>query len=206
MNNVIVNLSTVKYLKGQDRLMQSLILKTDADLRFYQSEEQVGAPWHKDNPYAFKVYAIEKAINEGFDNILWLDASMFVIKDLAPLFEHINKHGYFFQYSGWQNERWTNKEAKEYFGTSDGPMMATGCFGFGNSEMTQYFMRQWRRAMLHGIFKGSHEDHRHDQTCASIIAHLMGLPLSDNNTFWQYGKAEEKPIHENILLIADGIV
>lgn len=203
----IVNLSTKKYWPGQNRLIESLKDKTDATLFMFRSEEEVGAPLHSENPYAFKIYAIEKVLRAGFEQILWLDASMYILKDLTPLFEHIEREGYFFQYSGWDNSQWTDERALEYFLTNEGKMFATGCFGldFTNTLAIEFFKR-WEQSMLHGMFKGSHEDHRHDQTCASIIAYQMGLKLSPNHTFWQYGKADEKPIHENILLIADGIV
>jgi hypothetical protein len=202
----IVNLSTKKYWPGQARLIKSLKHKTDAALFMYRSEAEVGAPLHSENPYAFKVYAMEKAIEAGCQTILWLDASMYVLKDLTPLFEHIEKEGYFFQNSGWFNERWTNQKAKEYFGTNGGAMLSSGCIGFNliNAGAHRAFT-EWKNSMLSGMFKGSWDDHRQDQTCISLIAYKSGLKLTENNTYFQYGKAAEPPIHENILLIADGI-
>lgn len=202
----IVNLSTEKYWPGQIRLAKSLRYKTDATLFLFRSEEEVGAPPHSENPYAFKVYAIEKALEAGYEQILWLDASMYVIKDLDPLFKLIEGIGYYMQDSGWFNNEWTNEKAKEYFGTDDGLMISTGCIGFNfQLPYAKAFFNDWKQSMLDGIFKGSWDNHRQDQTCASIIAHKKGFMIAENNSFFQYGKAEEPPMHENILLIADGI-
>lgn len=202
----IVNLSTQKYWPGQIRLVRSLRFKTDATLFLYRSEEEVEAPEHKDNPYAFKIHAIEKALQAGYEQILWLDASMYCVRDLSPLFKQIETIGYFFQYSGWKNYTWTNLHARNYFGTDKGNMLSTGCLGLDfRSNQAKEFFKRWKQSMIDGIFKGSWEDHRQDQTCASLIAYKMEMKLTDNNTFFQYGKAENPPMNESILLIADGI-
>jgi hypothetical protein len=200
----IVNLSTKKYWPGQIRLVRSLRFKTDATLFLYRSEEDVESPEHKDNPYAFKIHAIEKALEAGYEQVLWLDASMYAVKDLSPIFKHIEREGYFFQNSEWLNERLTNLHARNYFGTSEGWNISSGCVGldFRNNQVKEFFKR-WKQSMIDGIFKGSWEDHRHDQTCASLIAYKMGLKISPKDTFFQY--ITEPPIKENILLIVDGI-
>ena len=205
MNRAIVNLSTKKYAKGQQRLMNSLHHKTDADILFYEKEYQVGAPKHQDMQYAFKPYALDKARNDGYSLVLWLDASMYVLKSLEPIFREIEETGYFFQNSGWVNERWTTPEQEEYFGTNEGRMISSGVVGLNlRSEEGNEFLDKWVWASIKGMFNGSHEVTRHDQTCASLIIEQMQLKITENNTHWTYGKPEaEYP--DNILIVADGI-
>lgn len=200
----IVNLSTDKYRRGQQRLAKSLDGNTKAHFFAYKRESEVGAESHVQNKYSFKPLCFKLLHEAGFDQILWLDASMMVIKNLDPIFDIIDRQGYFFQDSGWMNSRWTNRNAKEYFGTDEGEMISSGVLGINfNTVIGRTFFDMWLKAAEDGIFNGSHDDHRHDQTCASIIAHKLGMKITPNNSFWNYGK---EPWHENILILADGIV
>ncbi len=200
----IVNYSTEKYYKGQDRLFKSIPVFSGACVML--KERSLKTPSHSENPYAFKIYAFEyaHALNFGYQQIVWLDASMYAVKPLEPLFEHIEREGYFLQDSEWPNSRWTNKRALEYFGTNEGQNISSGCVGLDFTKpIGREFFKLWKQSMLDGIFKGSWEDHRHDQTCASLIALKLGMTISPKDTFFQY--ATEPPIKEHILLIVDGI-
>src|SRR5690606_36344654 len=86
----VINVSNQKYWKGQDRLNRTLQGNTDADILMFRSEAEVGAKPHRESMYGFKPKAFEKAYNLGFRQILWLDASMYVLKDLSPIFDKIN--------------------------------------------------------------------------------------------------------------------
>jgi len=203
----IINVSNDKYRKGQDRLEQSLQGNTDADILMFKSEQEVGALPHSESMYGFKPMAFQKAYDIGYRKILWLDASMYVIKNLEPIFDEIDKKGYFFQDSGWFNRQWTNQETIYYFGTDKGKMISSGVLGLDmNTEQGYKFYEQWVTAMKKGLFNGSHDNHRHDQSSASLIIEKMGLEISENNYLWQYGQITEEPIHENILIIANGII
>lgn len=206
MKRCIVNLSTLKYDKGQMRLRSTLIGNTDADLRFYNEESDVGAPLHRNNKYAFKPYAIDKSRREGYDVVLWLDASMYVRRPLGTLFEKIEKHGYFWQDSGWMNDRWTTPEQETYFGTNKGRMISSGVIGLDfRTKVANDFLNHWLQAAKAGMFNGSHDVTRHDQTAASLIIEKMGLGIVENNEFWSYGNPSES-FEDNILIIANGIV
>lgn len=207
MSRVIVNVSTKKYWKGQDRLVTTLKNNNNAQVLAYRHESDVGALSHKESMYGFKPKAMEKAYELGFRTILWLDASMYVIKNLEPIFNIIERKGYFFQDSGWMNNRWTTPEVKNYFGTDSGKMISSGVLGLDlNSFEGKEFYERWLKAMEDGMFNGSHDDFRHDQSCASLIIENMKLNIAPNNSYWQYGDIIQKPIHEDILIIANGIV
>lgn len=202
----IVNVSTQKYRAGQNRLHDSLQDKTDAKLLFFNSEEQVGAEPHADNNYAFKPMAIIKAYEQGYRQILWLDASMVAIKSLDAIFEIIERDGYFFQDSGWLNSQWMIPAALDYFGTDQGPMLSSGVFGLDlDSEIGYKFFDDWTQAMRDGMFNGSWDDWRHDQSCASLIAYKLDMKLQKGNTFFVYGDENEPTISEQTIFLAHGI-
>lgn len=203
----VVNVSTERYWQGQTRLIKSLTdYSPDIDVLTFGSELEVGAAPHSENNYSFKPMAILKAYELGYRQILWLDASMNVIRDIAQVFDIIDKDGYFFVDSGWPNSRWTNEFANEYFGTNDGEMLSSGILGVDLTNSTAYaFFDAWTQSMRDGIFNGDWETHRHDQTAASLIAYKMGMKLQEANTFMVYGKEGNQFITDKTLILADGI-
>lgn len=206
-SRVVVNLSTGKYIPEQARLVQSVLDVGGVNILAYKSEAEIGAPSHHESPYAFKLYAMREAVNMGYRYILWLDASMLCIAPLDPVFDIIEQDGYFFQDSGWGNARWTPQYALEYFGTNEGVMFSSGFLGLDmESEVGQEFFAKLVQAERDGMFRGSWEDYRHDQSAGSLIAYKMGLKLQPPNTWFVYGKLGQAPIVENTVCLADGIV
>lgn len=206
ISRCVVNVSTDKYRRGQNRLHDSLQGRTNATILLFDSEESVGAEPHEVNNYSFKPRAVIKAYEKGFRQILWLDASMLVIKDLEPIFTLIEKDGYFFQDSGWPNSRWTHDAAREYFGTDEGEMLSSGVLGLDlDSEIGYKFFDLWTQAMRDGMFNGDWSEFRHDQSCASLIAYKLGMKLQTANTFFVYGTEGNEFILDETILLADGI-
>ena len=108
-NRVVVNVATgPHYLKGQERLLAKV-----KELR-----EQICAfggileawPSHDVKPYAFKAYALAYA-SRFDDTLLWCDASLLPIKPLGPLWERIERDGYWISRNGFTNYEWTADSA-----------------------------------------------------------------------------------------------
>lgn len=178
------------YIKGLERLKASLKqFGFDGKFLGYMGERSVGAPKHlsfptepTDNPYAFKIYAIRKALAAGYTKILYLDCSVFAVRNIQPIFDIIDRDGYAMQESGHYLDRWINDEALQYFGISREAI--AGVVMYGNAGMlgldftrplARDFFRKWEQAMLAGAFKGSWDNHRHDMACGSMIAWLMNM-------------------------------
>lgn len=213
------------YWKALDRLRESLIGKTDATFFGFTSEEQVGAPHHLDNPYAFKIYAINKVREQGFKQILWLDSSVVVRKDITPIFEEMESRGYIMQEAGaWVGE-WTNDRTLEAFGITRDEAMKIPCYGNAGllglnfySKGAIDFFKRWEWAMQKGLFIGEwsnvnkteSEDerckgHRHDLVCGSIIAHEMGMKYHKGDEILQYSAPDAPLINDTIYFSAQGM-
>jgi hypothetical protein len=198
----IVNLSTAQYNRGRQRLVDSLNGNFDGGVFTFTSESEVGSPLHTENPYAFKIYAIEKVKEMGYTEILWLDASCHAIKNVQPIFDWMKEKGIFLESAGHLAGSWSNDETLNYFGISreqamSMPMYSAGFTGldFNNPISVEYFQK-WKKSMLDGYFKGSWVNHRHDMTCGSIIANQMGLleKFSGGGNFFAYtGEAYGTP-------------
>lgn len=192
----VVNLVTDSegYKRGQKRLKEAMREHGKMDFLYFIGEDSVGAPKHSDNPYAFKIYAIEHARKMGYNQILWLDASVYPVKDITPVFDWISRNGVFLEEAGHWVGSWCPESVLKYFFISKEeamkmPMFAAGYCGFDfRCADTIYFFELWKQAMIDGMFKGSWEEHRHDMTCGSILAHELGLTekYSPGGQFFAY--------------------
>lgn len=191
----IVNLVTNGiYLRGQDRLNGSLNKNFDGFFLNFYKEDSVNAPLHLENPYAFKVYAIEKARQYGYNQILWLDASVYPVKDVTPVFDWLTEKGIFLEEAGHYAGSWAPQYVLDYFKITKEeamkmPMFSAGYCGFDfHNPISIEFFAEWKESMLNGMFKGNWQEHRHDMTCGSIIANKQGLlPLfSPGGQFFAY--------------------
>ena len=212
------------YPKAMARLKTSLIdVGSNAVTHFYTDESQVGAPTHREAPYAFKVLAIEKALGEGYRNVLWVDSSVWAVKPLGSLWKHIDHYGNIFFDCGYQTSQWSSDASLKSFGITrdkaeDIRMLMACCFGLSNSaESTTKWVAAMKEKAFDGVtFKGSWKNdnnevssdprcsgHRHDQTAASIICYNLKINLIDGkSTFFTYDSPNPP---ENVCLLAQGI-
>lgn len=112
-----MNVATgARYQRGQKRLLLALekVLGNGEELHL-QPWGNIGLPtaWptHQDKPYAFKAYALKRAEAEGAELLLWCDASILPLRSLEPLWERIERDGYWFSDNGYSNYTWTADSA-----------------------------------------------------------------------------------------------
>lgn len=178
---IIVNFATNAYQSGQQRLARSI---RDYDVLLFDKYEDIGSPSHQESPYEFKIHAIEKAFEKD-DIVLWCDASLWLVGDLSIIEDIIKEEGYFCSEAGHYTGRWCNEFTRKYFNVTDEEMkqeaggmtlFSAGLLGLNKkSEVAMEFFRQWKASGIAGCFKGSWETHRHEMTCASIIAQRLGM-------------------------------
>lgn len=204
---------TGNYVQALARLSDSLRDNFQGDFFAWIGEEALQSPKHLDNPYAFKIHAIDKAIEQGYSKILWLDSSCYAIKNVEPLFDLIDKIGLLMQNSDCMLGDWTNDETLAYFGierktAKQIPMFSAGFFGIDlKNKQSANFYLLWKESMINGYFKGSWENHRHDMSCASSIAYNLGLIrlYKPHNSLMQYAGIYHQSLHENIIIKAQGL-
>lgn len=188
---IVVNFSTKEYRRGQQRLSNSLNGYKQLMLNDYLS---IRSPTHGDSPYEFKVWAIEAAWE--LDSIaLWVDSSMWRVGDISKIEALIIKDGYFASEAGHWVGSWCNKHTRNYFKlTEDEAKVPGGLFMFSagllgldkNNPLAMEFFNRWKASALAGCFKGSHADHRHDQTSGSIIAQRLGMKFQRGGEHMSY--------------------
>jgi hypothetical protein len=188
----VVNVATTPYWNGQQR--QAIGMECQVCDVMYWKNEPPGTPLHYENPYAFKIYAIEEARAKGYEQVLWLDASVYPVKDITPVWDWLTEKGIFMEEAGHYVGQWCNQQTLDYFRETREqamkmPMFSAGFVGFDfRRQVSVEFFEKWKAAMLAGMFKGDWTEHRHDMTVGSIIANQMGLvsKYSPGGNFFAY--------------------
>lgn len=121
MSRCIVNVATDSYVRGQMRLEDVLQAQCEFLVKWtnelpagsppHRARGVCGAPEHLCIPYAFKAHALKAAAAQGYTTLLWCDACIVPVRPLAPLWERIERDGYWFAPCGFSNAEWTCDEA-----------------------------------------------------------------------------------------------
>jgi hypothetical protein len=194
-----VTFSNGRYLGQEKKLVNSVHQHyPEADVFTFHDFAEIGSPHHLQSPYSFKVYAIEAVRKRGYKIIFWCDSVVRLRMSIDRLLPKIRQVGVYLQSDGWPVGVWANDRALNYFGIARDDAMniqaiyaCIMAFDFDNPIASEFFTR-WKKASIDGIFIGnwkndlkteSQDDrcrgHRHDQTCAELISHQMGIPRNE---------------------------
>jgi hypothetical protein len=224
MKTCIINYaSEAWYPAGQRRLVESLrAVKNTMSVFTWSHPSELGCPSHQQVPYAFKPYALQRVYEQGYELVLWCDASVWAIKPLNPVWDYLAEHSHLFFHNASVG-RFTSDACLSGFNLSrDDAMNLSGlmgiCMGFNlTAPVTQEFLRQWLAKAKDGFsFPGAWNNdqqqvskdprcagHRHDQSVASIIAiNLKMERLVGHETFFSYWEPKFK---DTVVLTAQGM-
>jgi len=207
MNKCVINFAKgLWYPRGQERLFQSLLNNFDGEIGIFNDEQQIDCQPHQICPYGFKPYALRRVAKAGYTHVLWCDASVWAIKNIQPMFDFIDQHGWMF-FVNTSTGIFTSDACLKQFGVTrdqamDITMLMGICMGFNLTHpKTQEFLKRWLQHADDGIsFPGSWTNnnqevskdprckgHRHDQSAASLIAWQLGMDqIVPHETFFEY--------------------
>lgn len=214
MKRAIISLATDRgnYYKGLCRLAESLRGNFSGDFLGFMGEGSVGAPKHEEVPYGFKVYAHTHAMLRGYQQVIWLDSSVYAISSVDHLFDLFDQQPIIMQEAGCFVGQWCNDFTLDYFNLSRDEAMTMPCYGNAGflgfdwtSHVAESFLEAWEQSMRSGCFNGSWDNHRHDLTCGSILANRLHLKFQPGNQILQYAAPTDKPNNDTICLFAQGL-
>jgi hypothetical protein len=193
MSRVIVSVATgPRFCGGMRRLKEKLDMLPNgagAVTDFWYDRFPPG-PTHDEIPYGFKVSAIEKALADGHDAILWLDSSVVPIQPLDPVWDLLDSQGYWFsQNYDYTVGQFCCDEALKIMSLTREeadriPLVIGTAFGLNFEHWRiKAFFDTWRFLMRKGAFNGPWTSHRHDQTVASVICGIFKLTLTQPPKF-----------------------
>jgi hypothetical protein len=211
---------TGSYRKKLQRLEQSMKGNFSGDLLLFTDYKEIGSPRHDEIPYAFKPYAIQKAIDLGYEQILWCDSPIYAKQDIQPVFDHIAEHGYvFFDNIGYSLGDYTNDTTLKYFAIERDaawriPMIMACCMGFEvkndpfvlnvltiyKDVSKQLYPGEWDNDELTESQDRRVKGHRHDQSVMSALIYRNRMKiLKGQDTFFAYES------HRQVMPIADSV-
>jgi len=209
------------YAKGSDRLESSLnFVGWPYAVKTWKNEYPEGSHNHKDVPYYFKIAAFEWARKKGYTNILWVDSSVWAIRNPIPIFEVANSQGYWAFRSGYNMAQSCNDAALKAANITRDEAekineYASGCICINLTNPTGKGLYQlWKNYMDAGLSKGSREHdnqstdkrflfHRQDQSCLSIAMHKLNLTSQKDMDYIAYFGSEHNK--DRVIFFIQGI-
>lgn len=210
--------------RGLDRLEASLLrTKFDGRVMTWRDQWPAGSQDHETVQYGFKAFALRAALDAKAECALWVDASLWAIKSIDPLFEHIEREGYLLFLNGWSigqfckdaalpRLKMTREEAMKI------PLPVGGCFGVNfKHPLGLAFYHDFMHYARDGVtFPGpwTNENgecsadkrvlgHRHDQVAMAEIIHRRKLSMVHPPKWFAYWSADPNP---ETLLVARGML
>lgn len=200
------------YARGAERL-RNILARTNPEVStmIWANKLPPESRLHNQVPYDFKPKAIQAAQKAGFTSILWLDSSVVPNADISPIFNQIEKDGYFIMINGWSTGEWCSDRVLPYLNATRDELMTYphgigGILGFDlsrpsvvsvfnqwNELSTDCFPGPWYNENGKASSDTRVLGHRHDQTVISVLAHRAGWTFTPpgDNKLMSYGQNEE---------------
>ena len=198
MKRCVINFASGSWFaRGQARLKESFLSHGyDGDFLLYDDTSEFDCPPHNEMPYAFKPYMFQKAIDMGYQQIIWCDAAIFLANDksLGRIYRQLDTNGYMLVLNGWNTGQWCSDAALPLLGITREesfkiPHIMANAMAFDvSSDRSKEFLRQYYEHAKDGSFRGAWTNeknqvsndprvmgHRHDQTAGSVIAWRLGM-------------------------------
>jgi hypothetical protein len=222
---VIVNVSVGSWYadRGAQRLLETLEERGENATRlFWRDEYPPGSPTHADAPYAFKPYAFQAARDLGFDQAIWLDASVWAHKKaLGDVWARIDEDGWYLEPDGNMVGNWIGDRQLAMVGLTreqafEVPLVEGKMIGLDFRNPTALdFLSAWLELADLGAFAGRWDNHdrfessdercfghRHDIACGSPVAHRLGMGLQ---AFKRVGFPSNGEPGDEIVVLAEGM-
>lgn len=156
---------------------------------------------HDISPYGFKVHAIKVAYEMGYTSILWLDSPAYAVKeDISPIFDKIEKEGYYAMSHIDPLERFVGDAALQFYNIKRldliGLNLPSGsCYGFDMKGIGHRIVANLELTEINGLFKDEvSEDglivHRHDEAILALYLKLLGKPVFTFDPLFQSDSPE----------------
>jgi len=162
---------------------------------FWLGEYPPSSPTHEQAPYAFKPYAFQRARTLGFDQAVWLDASVWLHrKPLDDIWARIDETAGISNPDGNMVGNWIGDKQLGLVGISrdqamDIPLFEGKLIGLDfRNETACAFLDEWTALADRGAFSGHWDNadrfessdercrgHRHDIACGSPVAYRLGM-------------------------------
>lgn len=166
MTRAIVNVAVEQgfYTELQKRVLAGCQeFGGEAELLFGGYPE--GCPKHETHNYAFKVWAMNAAIEQGFRQIMWIDCRCRPVAPLEPVWDVIELNGFYVSQEGDAKlGDWCTDDSLKLFGIDREtartiPLVRGGVFGVDVASITgSQIWHRYKALCEAGAFNGAHKN------------------------------------------------
>ncbi len=124
-----------------------------------------GCPTQAQSQYAFKIFALRRVCDAGFNTMLWMDTAFQPIASISPLWEEIRAKGWYIQQQGDAVlGNWCSDRALQIFGICRDeamqiPLCYSGLVGLNVKSWTgAKIWADWQELYERGSFDGPHQN------------------------------------------------
>lgn len=167
---------------------------SDVDFLYFRDRLPMNGVVHEDNIveqfqkslYGFKPHAIQKAIDMGYEKIIWLDPSVLPTVSMQVLIDSLDENPMIVRSGEEWLPKMCNAKAKNYFNVTDEEIKdehsvagTVYCFNFNDPKTVEVF-ELWKKAEMDGIF-GTQDDFMKgnnwaDEMALSLSMFKLGIP------------------------------
>lgn len=196
----LINVATGEfYLNKQNRLIKSFENIKGYDNLFTYDWLGRGSKPHNESPYGFKIHVMDDVADSGYTSILWLDSPAYAVKeDISPIFEKMEKEGYYVMSHTDPLYNSVGREALQKFQVTKEQLQREGlnlpsgsCYGF---DLTSYKGNTLFQNMLmhekEGLFYSVDGCHRHDEAILALNMRIHNFPVFFNDPLFQSDSPE----------------
>lgn len=183
-----VYLDAIHYRKGKG-----------IDLLYWQNRLPKGSRSHEESPYGFKIHAIKAAYEMGYTSILWIDSPAYAVKeDISPIFDKIEKEGYYAMSHIDPLENYLSPECEYYFSVNKETIKkeelnlpSGSCYGFKISQCCgDKVFNDLQHHENVGLFRSEKIGFRHDETVLALILRKHSYPVFTFDPLFQSDSPE----------------
>lgn len=223
MRQVVINAAYGSwYPKGQKRMVESLrATGYEGDILTW-TNEVINSLHKEEHPYTMKAAAFAEAVKKGHTHILWVDCSVYAIKNITPIFDVIEQKGIYFWKSGWNLAQSSADSDLQWAGITrdDAEALhecASGIVGINmNIAKARHLLSVFMEANQAGVCSTSrfHDNQskdprfkfaRQDQTAFTIAFHKSGYRNDQMFDQGVYSSFTQDSYNKSVCLVVNGM-
>lgn len=158
----------------------------------------INSKLHPESPYGFKIHSMDAARLLGYTSILWTDSPAWAVKRPAPIFEKMEKEGYYVMSHTDPLCNSVGEDILEKFQVTrdqlnrEGLNLPSGsCYGFDLTHPKgKVLFENMLQHEKEGLFFSKDGRHRHDEAILALNMRRLGFPVFFNDPLFQSDSPE----------------
>ena len=131
--------------------------------RLFYRDYPLGCPSQEEAQYAFKIFALRRAMGAGFRTLLWMDSCFQPLRSIQPLWEEIREKGWYVPQQGdamlseWCSDEFLERTSTKRSDVEQVHLVYSGIVGLDMYHpVAKRIWQMWESMYGAGLFNGCH--------------------------------------------------